>query len=49
MALMFVGEYEQAMPYLKEAEELAAQSQVVDQQANALGLQGQCLFWLDRD
>lgn len=47
-ALMYVGEYEQAMPYLREVEELAAQSQDVEQQVNALILQDQCWFRLDR-
>jgi hypothetical protein len=45
---MYVGEYEQALPYLQEAESLAGRAQVVDQQANALGLQAQCSFRLDR-
>ena len=47
-ALMYVGEYEQALPYLEEAEGLSARVQATDQQANALGLQAQCLFRLDR-
>jgi class 3 adenylate cyclase len=47
-AHMYVGEYEQALPYLQEAESLAGRAQVVDQQANALGLQAQCSFRLDR-
>ena len=36
------------MPYLQEVESLAAQAQIVDQQVNALGLQAQCWFRLDR-
>jgi class 3 adenylate cyclase/tetratricopeptide (TPR) repeat protein len=47
-ALMYLGEYEQAIPYLEEAEGLSARVQATDQQANALGLQAQCLFRLDR-
>jgi predicted ATPase/class 3 adenylate cyclase len=47
-ALMYVGEYEKAMPYLKEVEELAVRTRVIEQQANALGLQAQCWFRLDR-
>ena len=48
MALMYVGEYAQAMPYLQEAETLAASMQAIGQQAAALGLLGQCWFRLDR-
>lgn len=48
MALMYVGEYTQAMPHLLEAEVLAAKVQAIGQQAAALGLQQQCLFRLDR-
>jgi class 3 adenylate cyclase/tetratricopeptide (TPR) repeat protein len=47
-ALMYVGEYEQALPGLQEAEQLAASAQVIDQQTNALGLQAQCYYRLDR-
>jgi tetratricopeptide (TPR) repeat protein len=46
--LMYVGESAQAIPYLQEAENRAAQVQVIDQQANAVGLQVQCLYRLDR-
>jgi tetratricopeptide (TPR) repeat protein len=46
--LMYVGEYAEALPHVVEAEKLAAQIQAVDQQTNALGLQSQCLFRLDR-
>jgi hypothetical protein len=45
---MYVGEYQEALSYLKEAESLAASTQVVYQQANAIGLQAQCWFRLDR-
>src|SRR3990170_2237721 len=48
MALMYVGEYGQAIPYLRETETLAASMQAIGQQAAALGLQGQCWFRLDR-
>jgi class 3 adenylate cyclase/tetratricopeptide (TPR) repeat protein len=47
-ALMYVGEYDQALAYLREVEDLAVRTQVVEQQANALGLQAQCWFRLDR-
>jgi hypothetical protein len=47
-ALMYVGEYDQALPFLEEAEGLSARVQAVDQQANAIGLQAQCFFRLDR-
>jgi tetratricopeptide (TPR) repeat protein len=47
-ALMYVGEYQQAIPYLREAEELALRAQVIDQQAHALGIQAQCWYRLDR-
>ncbi len=48
VALMYVGEYDRAMPYLEEAAELATTIQAADQIANALGIQAQCLFRLDR-
>jgi class 3 adenylate cyclase/predicted ATPase len=47
-ANMYVGEYRRGLPYLQEAEQLAAEARVVEQQANALGLQAQCWFRLDR-
>jgi class 3 adenylate cyclase/tetratricopeptide (TPR) repeat protein len=47
-AWMYVGEYEQALEYLEKAESLSARLQATDQQANAVGLQAQCLFRLDR-
>ena len=47
-ALMYVGEYEKALPYLREAEEQAERGHVVEQQVNAIGLQAQCWFRLDR-
>ena len=47
-ALMYSGEYAQALDGLREAERLAERAQVVEQQANALGLQAQCYFRLDR-
>jgi tetratricopeptide (TPR) repeat protein len=47
-ALLLVGEYAQALPYLTEAERLADQVRDVSQQTYALGLQAQCLFGLDR-
>ncbi len=48
MARMYVGDYEQALLVLREAEALAAKAQSVGKQVAALGLQGQCLFRLDR-
>ena len=48
MALMYVGEYEQAIPHLQEAEELALKAQSIGQQTAAIGLQSQCAFRLDR-
>lgn len=47
-ALMYVGEYDKALPYLEKAEELAREIQAPDQIANALGIKAQCLFRLDR-
>jgi class 3 adenylate cyclase/tetratricopeptide (TPR) repeat protein len=47
-ALAFQGEYEQAVPHLQEAESLAQEAQLVDQQTNAIGLQALCSFRLDR-
>jgi len=47
-ALMYVGEYAQALPYLAEAEGLATRVQAVDQIANILTVQAQCLFRTDR-
>jgi tetratricopeptide (TPR) repeat protein len=47
-AQMYVGEYEQALSYLQEVEDLAVRTHVIEQQANALGLQAQCWFRLDR-
>jgi len=48
MALMYVGEYEQAINHLQEAETLAIESQAIGQQTATLNLQEQCLFRLDR-
>jgi DNA-binding SARP family transcriptional activator len=47
-ALVDVGEFAQAIPYLLEAERLASQIQVLDQQANAINLQAKSWFRLDR-
>jgi hypothetical protein len=47
-AHMYVGEYQAALPYLREAEELASRLQAIDQMANALGLQAQCMYRGDR-
>jgi len=48
MALMYVGEYEQALPHLDEAAELATTIEATDQIANALGIKAQCLYRMDR-
>lgn len=48
MSLMYVGEYEKAMPYLMEAETKAASAHSIGQQVAAIGLQSQCAFRLDR-
>ena len=48
MALMYVGEYEQAIPRLQEAEGLAVKTQSIGQQTAAIGLQSHCAFRLDR-
>jgi len=48
VALMYVGEYAQALPYLAEAAEHATRVQATDQIANALGIRAQCFFRLDR-
>ncbi len=47
-ALMYAGDYAQALPHLCEAEDLAAQIYAIGQQFNALSLQAQCYFRLDR-
>jgi predicted ATPase len=47
-ALMTVGQYAQALPHLQQAESQAAQIQDIGQQFNALSLQLQCHFRLDR-
>jgi tetratricopeptide (TPR) repeat protein len=47
-AHLFVGEYEQALPHLVEAEHLADQIQDINQQVYALGLQAQVFFGLDQ-
>jgi len=47
-ALMYVGEYDQALPFLEEATERATEIQAADQVANALGIQAQCLYRMDR-
>jgi hypothetical protein len=47
-ARMYLGDYEAALPFLREAEELAAHAHIIEQRANALGLQMQCFYRLDR-
>jgi ATP/maltotriose-dependent transcriptional regulator MalT len=48
LALLVVGEFAQALPYLLEAEQRAGQVRDVSQQVYALLLQAQCYFGLDR-
>lgn len=48
LALMYVGEYQQAQPYLEEAEEHATRIRATDQIANTLGIQAQAMFRADR-
>lgn len=48
MAQMYVGEYQEALPVLREAEALAERIQAYEMHSYALGLQAQCLFRLDR-
>jgi predicted ATPase len=47
VALMYVGEYAQALPDLEEAAELAGHIHAADQIANALGIQAQCYYRMD--
>jgi tetratricopeptide (TPR) repeat protein len=47
-ALMLIGEYAPAMPYLLEAESLGDHIRAVDLQVQSLSLQSQCWFRLDR-
>jgi tetratricopeptide (TPR) repeat protein len=47
-ALVYVGEYVQAMPHLLEAERLAGQIQDIDQQLTTLRVQSHCLYQMDR-
>jgi len=48
MAHMYVGEYQIALPFLREAEQLAENIQAYELHTYATGLQAQCLFRLDR-
>lgn len=48
VALIDVGEYGPALPYLLEAESLGGQIQAVEEVINALRLQGRRGFYLDR-
>jgi tetratricopeptide (TPR) repeat protein len=47
-ALLSVGEYEAALTHAKEAEDMSAAIQDVTTQVNAMTLQSQCLYSLDR-
>jgi predicted ATPase len=48
MAHMYVGEYQAALPFLREAEQLAEDIQAHELHTYATALQAQCLFRLDR-
>jgi hypothetical protein len=48
LARMYVGEYVEALDVLQEAEALARHIQSINQEYNALSLQSQCFFRLDR-
>jgi predicted ATPase len=48
LALMYIGAYNDAIPYLEQAEALAKEVRAPDQIANALGIKAQCLFRMDR-
>jgi len=48
MALMYVGEYEKALPHLREAEQRAHEARLIGVTTAAIGLQAQCAFRLDR-
>ena len=47
-ALMYVGEYSQALPFLDKAAEMAVNVRAPDQIANSVGIKAQCLFRMDR-
>jgi tetratricopeptide (TPR) repeat protein len=47
-ALVYVGEYAQALPHLLEAERLAGQIQDLDQLLSVLRVQSHCLYQMDR-
>ena len=47
-ALMYIGEYEEAIPHLEGAQAVAIELQAPDQIANALGLKMQCFYRMDR-
>jgi tetratricopeptide (TPR) repeat protein len=47
-ALMYVGRYGEALPYLDQAADLATEIQAMDQITNAYGIKAQCLFRMDR-
>jgi len=48
LALMYVGEHNQAIPHLDLAETMAVEIQAPDQIANALGIKAQCFFRMDQ-
>jgi tetratricopeptide (TPR) repeat protein len=47
-AFMYVGEYENALPYLDDAIGMATNTRAPDQIASSIGIKAQCLFRLDR-
>lgn len=48
MAHLYVGQYQDAMPFLREAEQIAENIQAIELQTYSRALQAQCLFRLDR-
>jgi len=46
--LVYVGEYDKAMPHLLEAERLASQTRDMDQLLNVLRVQSNCLYLSDQ-
>jgi tetratricopeptide (TPR) repeat protein len=47
-ALMYVGQYAEAIPYLEKAEAMAVEAHSPNLIANAVGIKTQCLFRMDR-
>lgn len=47
-SLMYIGEYDKALPYVEEAESLADKIRAMDEQHNTMAIQSQCCLRLDR-